>query len=112
MSEVKDEVKDIVLDRMITLNNRYIKTLIILFLVDFCIIITTFILCVFQYYMIALIILFLIITFNQNIFLITSNAVYAEEIAIPILTYHNFTTEEGSSYKINIVKFEKYHVGR
>jgi len=54
-----------------------------------------------------LIILLLIITFNQSIFLITSNGVYAEEIPIPILTYHNFTTEEGSSYKINIVEFKK-----
>jgi len=54
-----------------------------------------------------LIILLLIITFNQNIFLITNNAVYAEEITIPILTYHNFTKDEGSSYKINIVEFEK-----
>ena len=54
-----------------------------------------------------LIILLLIITFNQNIFLITNNAVYAEEITIPILTYHNFTKDEGSSYKTNIVEFEK-----
>ena len=57
-----------------------------------------------------LLIVVLIVTsviFYQNIFLITSNAVHAEEITIPILTYHNFTTEEGSSYKINIVKFEK-----
>src|SRR5680860_1045334 len=54
-----------------------------------------------------LIISLLIITFNQNIFLITNNAVYAEEITIPILTYHNFTKDEGSSYKINIVEFEK-----
>lgn len=54
-----------------------------------------------------LIILLLIITFNQSIFLITNNAVYAEETVIPILDYHNFTTEESSSYKINIVEFEK-----
>ena len=54
-----------------------------------------------------LIILLLIIIFNQSIFLIKSDSVYAEEIPIPILTYHNFTTEEGSSYKINIVEFEK-----
>ena len=54
-----------------------------------------------------LIILLLIITFNQSIFLITSNAVYTEETTIPILAYHNFTTKEGSSYKINIVEFEK-----
>jgi len=43
----------------------------------------------------------------QSIFLITNNAIYAEEVTIPILTYHNFTTEEGSSYDINIVEFEK-----
>jgi len=54
-----------------------------------------------------LIILLLIITFNQSVFLITSNAVYAEETIIPILDYHNFTTEESSSYKINIIEFEK-----
>lgn len=54
-----------------------------------------------------LIILLLIITFNQSIFLITSNAVYAEETIIPILTYHNFTIGESSSYKINIIEFEK-----
>ena len=54
-----------------------------------------------------LIILLLIITFNQSVFLITSNAVYAEETIIPILDYHNFTIEESSSYKINIIEFEK-----
>ena len=54
-----------------------------------------------------LIIALLIITFNQSVFLITSNAVYTEETIIPILTYHNFTKDEGSSYKINIVEFEK-----
>ena len=54
-----------------------------------------------------LIILLLIITFNQSIFLITSNAVYAEETIIPILTYHNFTIGESSSYRINIIEFEK-----
>ena len=42
----------------------------------------------------------------QNIFPI-DNTVYAEEIIIPILTYHNFTEDEGSSYNINIVEFEK-----
>ncbi|MGB6371779.1 MAG: polysaccharide deacetylase family protein, partial [Atribacterota bacterium] len=42
----------------------------------------------------------------QNIFPI-NNTVYAEEIIIPILTYHNFTEDEGSSYNINIVEFEK-----
>jgi len=45
--------------------------------------------------------------FCHSIFLISDNAVYAEEISIPILTYHNFTTEEGDSYKINIANFEK-----
>lgn len=45
--------------------------------------------------------------FYHNTFLITDNAVYAEEISIPILTYHNLTTEEGESYKINITNFEK-----
>ena len=47
------------------------------------------------------------VIFYHSIFLITNNAVYAEEISIPILTYHNFTTEEGDSYKINITNFEK-----
>ena len=42
----------------------------------------------------------------QNIFPI-DNIVYAEEIIIPILTYHNFTEDEGSSYNINIVEFKK-----
>ena len=45
--------------------------------------------------------------FYHSIFLMTDSAVYAEEIPIPILTYHNFTTEEGDSYKINITNFEK-----
>ena len=47
------------------------------------------------------------VIFYQSIFFVTNNTAYAEEITIPILTYHNFTTEEGSSYKINIVEFEK-----
>ena len=47
------------------------------------------------------------VIFYQSIFLITNNAVYAEEISIPILTYHNFTKNEGSSYDMNIVEFEK-----
>jgi peptidoglycan/xylan/chitin deacetylase (PgdA/CDA1 family) len=42
----------------------------------------------------------------QNAFRI-DNIVYAEETVIPILDYHNFTTEESSSYKINIIEFEK-----
>jgi len=45
--------------------------------------------------------------FYHSIFLISNNAVYAEKIPIPILTYHNFTTAEGESYKINITNFEK-----
>lgn len=45
--------------------------------------------------------------FYHSIFLISDNAVYAEKISIPILTYHNFTTAEGESYKINITNFEK-----
>jgi peptidoglycan/xylan/chitin deacetylase (PgdA/CDA1 family) len=43
----------------------------------------------------------------QNAFR-TGNIVYAEEIIIPILTYHNFTTGESSSYRINIIEFEKH----
>ena len=42
----------------------------------------------------------------QNNFPI-DNIAYAEETIIPILTYHNFTIGESSSYKINIVEFEK-----
>src|SRR4030042_2492025 len=44
---------------------------------------------------------------HHNVYQINDNAAYAEEIHIPILTYHNFTTEEGDSYKINITNFEK-----
>jgi len=61
-------------------------------------------------FILELLIVVLIVTsviFYQNISLNTSNTAYAEETVIPILTYHNFTTEEGSSYKINIVEFEK-----
>jgi len=36
-----------------------------------------------------------------------NNIAYAEEIIIPILDYHNFTIKESSSYKINIIEFEK-----
>ena len=36
-----------------------------------------------------------------------NNIAYAEEIIIPILAYHNFTEDESSSYKINIIEFEK-----
>jgi len=57
--------------------------------------------------LLIVILLFLLIHIcYQNAFRI-DNIVYAEETIIPILTYHNFTTEEGSSYKINIVEFEK-----
>jgi len=38
-------------------------------------------------------------------FLLTSAVAQAQETIIPILTYHNFTTEESSSYRINIDKF-------
>jgi len=52
--------------------------------------------------------LFLFIPMSyHNVYQINNNIVYAEEIPIPILTYHNFTTEEGDSYKINITNFEK-----
>ena len=37
--------------------------------------------------------------------LYTNSKVCAQETIIPILTYHNFTNEESSSYKINIEKF-------
>jgi len=60
---------------------------------------------IFRLFIVVLIVTSII--FYQSIFLITNNIVYAEEIAIPILDYHNFTTEESSSYKINIVEFEK-----
>jgi len=36
-----------------------------------------------------------------------NNIIYAQETIIPILTYHNFNKDEGSSYSINIVEFEK-----
>ena len=57
--------------------------------------------------LLIVILLFLLVHIcYQNIFRI-DNIVYAEETIIPILTYHNFTEEEGSSYKINIMEFEK-----
>lgn len=61
-------------------------------------------------FILKLFIVILIVTsviFYQSIFLITNNTAYAEETVIPILDYHNFTREESSSYKINIVEFEK-----
>ena len=60
---------------------------------------------IFELFIVVLIVTCVI--FYHSIFLITNNAVYAEEIPISILTYHNFTTEEGDSYKINITNFEK-----
>ncbi len=57
--------------------------------------------------LLIIILLFLLVhSCYQNILRI-DNIVYAEETIIPILCYHNFTTEESSSYKINIVDFEK-----
>ncbi len=43
----------------------------------------------------------------HNVYQINNNIVYAEETVIPILAYHNFTKDEGSSYSINIIEFEK-----
>jgi peptidoglycan/xylan/chitin deacetylase (PgdA/CDA1 family) len=60
---------------------------------------------IFRLFMVLLIVTSVI--FYQSIFLITNNTVYAEETIIPILAYHNFTKDESSSYKINIVEFEK-----
>ena len=51
-------------------------------------------------------IIFLFLIFCQNIFSLI-NFIYAEETVIPILTYHNFTKDESSSYRINIEEFEK-----
>ena len=48
--------------------------------------------------------IFLFLTTHQNISL-TSAAFSTQESIIPILTYHNFTSDESSSYKINIDKF-------
>jgi len=57
--------------------------------------------------LLIIVLLFLLIHMcYQNAFQI-DNIVYAEETVIPILDYHNFTTELSSSYKINIVEFEK-----
>ena len=60
---------------------------------------------IFRLFIVLLILTFVI--FYQNTSLNTSNTAYAEETVIPILDYHNFTTKESSSYKINIVEFEK-----
>lgn len=53
-----------------------------------------------------LFIIFLFLIFSLNI-LSSPAIVWAQETVILILTYHDFTIEEGSSYKINIVEFEK-----
>ena len=58
------------------------------------------------FFIFKLSILFLFLIFFQHIFL-SSAIVQAEETVIPILTYHNFTSGESSSYRINIEKFEK-----
>jgi len=58
----------------------------------------------FELFIILLIVVSVI--FFQNISPIT-NIIYAESTIIPILIYHNFTKDEGSSYSINIVEFEK-----
>ena len=50
--------------------------------------------------------LLLWLIFYHNILPI-SNVIYAKETVIPILTYHNFTKDESSSYRINIIEFEK-----
>jgi len=60
---------------------------------------------IFELFMAVLIVTSVI--FYPSILLIPSNAVYAEETFIPILTYHNFTKDESSSYNMNIVDFEK-----
>ena len=60
---------------------------------------------IFRLFIVLLIVAFVI--FYQNISLNRSNNAYAEDPVISILDYHNFTTEESSSYKINIVEFEK-----
>lgn len=58
------------------------------------------------FFIFKLIFVFLFLTICQNI-LSSPSIVWAQETVILILTYHNFTIEEGSSYKINIVEFEK-----
>ena len=55
-------------------------------------------------FIISVLLLWLI--FYHNILPI-SNVIYAEETVIPILTYHNFTTENSKSYSVNIVEFKK-----
>ena len=61
---------------------------------------------IFELFLLVLMVISVIFYFS--IFLITNNLVYAEEeIHIPILTYHNFTKDAGSSYVMNIIEFEK-----
>lgn len=57
-------------------------------------------------FLIVVLLFLLTHTYYQNTFR-TGNLVYAEETIIPILAYHNFTKDEGSSYDMNIVEFEK-----
>jgi peptidoglycan/xylan/chitin deacetylase (PgdA/CDA1 family) len=58
------------------------------------------------FFIFKLIFVFLFLTICQNI-LSSPSIVWTQEYIIPILTYHNFTEAEGSSYNINIVEFEK-----
>ncbi len=58
------------------------------------------------FFIFKLIFVFLFLTICQNI-LSSPSIVWTQESIIPILTYHNFTEAEGSSYNINIVEFEK-----
>ena len=53
---------------------------------------------------IKIFLIFLFLATHQNMSL-TSAAFSTQETIIPILTYHNFTSDESSSYKINIDKF-------
>ena len=53
---------------------------------------------------IKIFLIFLFLATHQNISL-TSATFSTQETIIPILTYHNFTSDESSSYKINIDKF-------
>ena len=47
---------------------------------------------IFELFIVGLIVTY--VFFYHSIFLMTNSGVYAEEILIPVLTYHNFTTEE------------------
>ncbi|MEA2021854.1 MAG: polysaccharide deacetylase family protein, partial [Candidatus Caldatribacteriota bacterium] len=50
--------------------------------------------------------IYLFLAVYQNV-LLASSTVWAKETIIPILTYHNFTSDESSSYRINDNEFEK-----